>query len=81
MKYKNLNDIIGGVPQCIYCRRKLTSCLDDFEKWICYDCKTIPRCPKCGSTSVQVVNKKWGLFMGFATNKTKRVCANCGKEF
>ena len=71
----------NSIPKCIYCRRPLSSSLDDFQKWICYDCQKIPRCPKCGSTSIQIVNKKWGLIMGFATNKTKRVCANCCKEF
>lgn len=36
-----------------------------------------PKCPKCGSTSIQIVQRKWNLFSGFATNKTDRVCVNC----
>ena len=36
-----------------------------------------PKCPKCKSTNVQIVPRKWSLFAGFATNKTDRVCANC----
>lgn len=37
----------------------------------------IPRCPKCGSTQIQMVNRKFSLLTGFATNKVDRVCVNC----
>lgn len=37
----------------------------------------IPKCPKCGSTNIQIVPRKWSLLGGFATKKTDRVCANC----
>lgn len=37
----------------------------------------IPRCPKCGSTQIQIVPRKWSLLAGFATRKTDRVCVNC----
>lgn len=36
-----------------------------------------PKCPKCGSTSIQIVPRKWSLLTGFATKKTDRVCVNC----
>lgn len=36
-----------------------------------------PKCPKCGSTSIQIVPRKWSLLTGFATNKADRVCVNC----
>lgn len=36
-----------------------------------------PHCPKCNSTSIQMVPRKWSFFAGFATNKVDRVCANC----
>ncbi|HAU85802.1 MAG TPA: hypothetical protein DCW90_09955 [Lachnospiraceae bacterium] len=36
------------------------------------------RCPKCGSTNFTPVRKKYGLFLGFATNKVELVCNNCG---
>lgn len=36
-----------------------------------------PKCPKCGCTNIQVVRKKWGMFTGFFTNATERVCAKC----
>lgn len=34
-------------------------------------------CPKCGSTNIQIVPRKWSLLGGFATKKTDRVCVNC----
>ena len=37
------------------------------------DCK----CPKCNSTNVQIVPRKWSLLTGIFTNKTDRVCVNC----
>ncbi|MBD5463230.1 MAG: hypothetical protein HDR24_09280 [Lachnospiraceae bacterium] len=40
-----------------------------------------PRCPKCGCTNIQLVNRKWSLLMGFMTNKVDRVCANCKHKF
>lgn len=36
-----------------------------------------PRCPKCGSTAIQMVPRKFSLLTGFATNKVDRVCVNC----
>ena len=35
------------------------------------------RCPKCGSTQIQVVPRKWSLLAGFATKKVDRVCMSC----
>lgn len=35
------------------------------------------RCPKCGSTNIQVVRKNWSLLAGLATNAVDRVCVNC----
>ena len=44
----------------------------------CYD-KPKPKlcCPKCGSTQIQIVPRKFSFLAGFATNKTDRVCVNC----
>ena len=44
----------------------------------CYD-KPKPKvcCPKCGSTQIQIVPRKFSFLTGFATNKTDRVCVNC----
>lgn len=39
------------------------------------------RCPKCGSTNIQLVNRKWSLLTGFMTNKVDRVCVNCKNRF
>lgn len=36
-----------------------------------------PKCPKCGSTSITAVNKKWSPLTGFLTTKTDRFCLNC----
>lgn len=38
-------------------------------------------CPNCGSTQIQLVNKKWSLMTGFFTNKVDRVCVACKKKF
>lgn len=41
----------------------------------------VPKCPKCGCENIQVIPKKWSFFTGFLTNKTDRVCANCGHKW
>lgn len=40
-----------------------------------------PKCPKCGSTQIQMVTRKWSLLTGFMTNKVDRVCVNCKHKF
>lgn len=40
-----------------------------------------PKCPKCGSTHIQVVPRKWSFWRGLATNKTDRVCVNCNYKW
>lgn len=37
----------------------------------------VPKCPRCGSTQIQMVPRRFSLLTGFATNKTDRVCVNC----
>ena len=37
----------------------------------------IVSCPKCGSTNIQIVPRKWSLLTGIFTNATDRVCVNC----
>lgn len=39
------------------------------------------KCPKCGSTQIQMVQRKWSLLTGFLTNKVDRVCMNCKCKF
>ena len=41
----------------------------------------ILRCPRCRSTQVQMVPRKFSLLTGFATNKIDRVCVRCQKRF
>ena len=37
----------------------------------------ITLCPKCGSTNIQIVPRKWSIFTGILTNATDRVCVSC----
>ncbi len=39
------------------------------------------RCPKCGSTNIQLIPRKWSLLTGFMTNKVDRICVNCKNRF
>lgn len=39
------------------------------------------KCPKCGSSNIQIVPRKWSLFAGIFTNATDRVCVNCKHKF
>lgn len=41
------------------------------------DSKEDCRCPKCGSSNIQIVPRKWSLLTGIFTNATDRVCVNC----
>lgn len=38
-------------------------------------------CPKCGSTHIQAVPRKWSIFSGLLTNKVDRVCLKCKHKF
>lgn len=38
-------------------------------------------CPKCGSTQIQAVPRKWSIMTGILTNKVDRVCLNCKNKF
>lgn len=44
------------------------------------DNKTL-KCPKCGCTNIQLINRKWSPLMGFMTNKVDRTCVNCKHKF
>lgn len=39
------------------------------------------RCPRCRSTEIQLVPRKFSLLTGFATNKFDRMCVRCQKRF
>lgn len=41
----------------------------------------IVRCPRCRSTQIQMVPRKFSLLTGFATNRVDRVCVRCQKRF
>lgn len=38
-------------------------------------------CPKCGSTQIQLVPRKWSLITGIFTNQVDRMCLNCKHKF
>lgn len=38
-------------------------------------------CPKCGSTHIQAVPRKWSVFSGLLTNKVDRICLKCKHKF
>lgn len=38
-------------------------------------------CPKCGSTNIQIVPRKWSILTGLLTNKVDRVCMKCKQRF
>ena len=37
----------------------------------------VVRCPRCGSTSIQLIPKRWSPLTGFRTNSVIRCCVNC----
>lgn len=40
------------------------------------------KCPRCGSTQIQIVKRGWKLTSGFiGSSKNERVCTNCMKKF
>ena len=41
----------------------------------------IVRCPRCRSTQIQMVPRKFSLLTGFSTNRIDRVCVRCQKRF
>lgn len=41
----------------------------------------IVRCPRCNSTQIQMVPRKFSLLTGFATNKVDRMCVRCKNRF
>lgn len=41
----------------------------------------IVHCPRCRSTQIQMVPRKFSLLTGFATNRIDRVCVRCQKRF
>lgn len=39
------------------------------------------RCPRCGSSNISIVPRKWSPLTGFRTNKVDRVCSVCLHRF
>lgn len=40
-----------------------------------------PHCPRCGSTHIELLQKKWSIWTGFRTSAVQRVCVNCKHKF
>lgn len=38
-------------------------------------------CPRCHSSNIQLVPRKFSIWTGFRTNKVDRVCVNCKHRF
>lgn len=38
-------------------------------------------CPRCRSTQIQMIPRKFSLLTGFSTNRIDRVCLRCQKRF
>lgn len=92
LEYKEVVDILNNLPYKICdCDTQeeaeiLAKKLDRW--WIDVDIKNIQGesipinknitiCPKCNSTNIQLVRRKWSLLTGIFTNKVDRVCVNC----
>lgn len=44
--------------------------------------RNLPRCPKCGSTSIVTVNKGYSFWTGFlGSGKPMNVCQSCGHKW
>lgn len=43
--------------------------------------ESIVKCPHCGSSNIQIIQKKWSIWTGFRTNAVERVCVNCKHRF
>lgn len=41
----------------------------------------IVRCPRCKSTQIQMVPRKYSILTGFSTNGVDRMCVRCKKKF
>ncbi len=39
------------------------------------------KCPRCHSSNIQLVPRKFSIWTGFRTNKVDRVCVNCKHRF
>ena len=79
--------ILNTFIECEYCdnihtaKKPLVPITEEKEKCFQSQIKSSIHCPKCGSTQIQAVNKKWSPLTGFLTNKVDRVCLGCKNKF
>lgn len=75
---KDISDKSNSCPHCGYPTPKKE------EEWDYYTDDIYSKevcCPKCGSTQITAVPRKWSPLTGVFTNKVDRVCLNCKKKF
>lgn len=96
LDYENIIEILNNLPYKIYeCATKEESeilakklnkwwinvdVLDSNNKPVNIN-TNITICPKCSSTNIQIVPRKWSIITGIFTNKTDRICVNCKHKF
>lgn len=73
---KHYNGIADPVAQNEVALKKANA--DQNKKTVEND---VVRCPNCGSTQFQMMNRRWTAGTGFLTNKIDRVCMNCKNKF
>lgn len=39
------------------------------------------KCPRCHSSNIQLVPRKWSIWTGYRTNSVSRICVNCKHRF
>ena len=77
--------IIGFVVYCIYDGiahpEKVKANMERQQREKAAKAAAPVRCPKCGSTQITAVTRKWSPVTGFLTNKADRVCLSCKHRF
>lgn len=94
--YEDMDNIVNNLPYKITeCDSKEEASLisQKFEKYyvdieikdsvgcVATPTQRVVLCPKCNSDKIQLLNRKWSVLSGFATNKVNRVCVNCKYKF
>lgn len=81
---KMYDEIPDKYECCFYSKKEESELMSDMWKMkneMRTDSENKVRCPKCGSTQIQIINQKWSLMTGLMTNKVNRVCLKCKNKF
>ncbi len=82
--YAIINNGYTDLVVCPQCGNKdfSTSEFEDKQEIKAENANKPVTCPKCGSTSIQAVQKGFGLLRGFVgSGKTENYCLNCGHKW